>query len=190
MAKRMPRGLVALSASAVATIYVAGYLTTQAADARLAATDNQPQAVVSAPAAAVPTPFVLEQRPVGGPASASGPASSGPSATSATSATAAYRDGVYQGSGTSRRGWVSVAVTVQAGRISNVAFTQVTTQYPVSRIAGLPAQVVSRQSAQVDRVSGATYSAQAFQQAVQQALAQAQAGGAATATSSRSGVTS
>ena len=37
----------------------------------------------------------------------------------------------------------------------------------------LPKQVVDRQSAAVDRVTGATYSVQAFQQAVQQALAQA-----------------
>jgi uncharacterized protein with FMN-binding domain len=66
-----------------------------------------------------------------------------------------------------------VAVTIQGGRIANVALTQVTTQYPASRIAALPGQVVARQSAQVDRVSGATYSTQAFQQAVQQALGKA-----------------
>ena len=58
-------------------------------------------------------------------------------------------------------------------RRTNVALTRVTTQYPASRIAALPGQVVARQSARVDRVSGATYSVQAFQQAVQQALAQA-----------------
>jgi uncharacterized protein with FMN-binding domain len=92
----------------------------------------------------------------------------------------AYRDGTVSGSGDSRRGGVTVAVTIQGGRITDVAFSRVWTQYPVSRIAGLPAQVVARQSAQVDRVSGATYSVQAFQQAVQQALAQAQAPASAT----------
>jgi uncharacterized protein with FMN-binding domain len=66
-------------------------------------------------------------------------------------------------------------VTIQGGRITDVTFTQVTTQYPGSRIAMLPAQVVARQSAQVDRITGATYSVQAFQQAVQQALAKASA---------------
>jgi uncharacterized protein with FMN-binding domain len=73
---------------------------------------------------------------------------------------------------------VSVEVTIQGGRIANVAITDVTTQYSVRRIAALPGQVVARQSAQVNRVSGATYSTQAFQQAVQQALAQAQAAAA------------
>jgi uncharacterized protein with FMN-binding domain len=64
-------------------------------------------------------------------------------------------------------------VTVQNGRISNVQITGVTTEYPVSRIASLPSQVVTRQSAQVNTISGATYSTQAFVAAVQQALAKA-----------------
>ena len=86
-----------------------------------------------------------------------------------------YRDGTYSGTGTSRRGNVTVSVTVTSGKISNVSITSVTTQYPVSRIAALPGQVVSRQSGQVDNVSGATYSAQAFRIAVQAALAAASA---------------
>jgi uncharacterized protein with FMN-binding domain len=94
-----------------------------------------------------------------------------PSPTSA--AAGAYRDGTYAGSGNSRRGGVDVAVTIQGGRIVGVELTRVTTQYPASRIARLPGQAIERQSAQVDRVTGATYSAQAFQQAVQQALVQA-----------------
>jgi uncharacterized protein with FMN-binding domain len=66
-----------------------------------------------------------------------------------------------------------VSVTIQGGRIANVTISSVTTQYPVSRIAALPAQVVTRQSGQVDNVSGATYSAQAFSLAVQAALSKA-----------------
>jgi len=68
-----------------------------------------------------------------------------------------------------------VSVSIQGGRIANVTISSVTTQYPVSRIAALPAQVVARQSGQVDNVSGATYSAQAFSLAVQAALSQASA---------------
>src|SRR5258707_993872 len=93
----------------------------------------------------------------------------------AASTTAAYRDGTYTGSGTSRRGNVNVSVTIQSGRIANVTISSVTTQYPVSRITALAAQVVARQSGQVDNVSGATYSAQAFSLAVQAALSQASA---------------
>jgi uncharacterized protein with FMN-binding domain len=46
-------------------------------------------------------------------------------------------------------------------------------QYPLRDIAGLPGQVVQRQSAQVDIVSRATYSSQAFRGAVSQALSKA-----------------
>jgi uncharacterized protein with FMN-binding domain len=66
-----------------------------------------------------------------------------------------------------------VTVTVQGGRITNVQITAVNTEYPVSRIASLPSMVVKGQTANVNVVSGATYSSQAFKQAVQQALAQA-----------------
>src|SRR5215471_8520066 len=79
---RMHRGLVALSASAVAAIYMAGYLRTQAADATIAAaavpTDivaqsapavdqSAPVLTSSVPAAtptAVPLPLVQRQIPV------------------------------------------------------------------------------------------------------------------------------
>jgi uncharacterized protein with FMN-binding domain len=86
-----------------------------------------------------------------------------------------YQDGTYSGYGTSRRGDVEVAVVIQGGKIVSADVTRCMTQYPESRIARLPAQVVARQSAQVDRVSGATYSTQAYQQAVQQALNKARA---------------
>ena len=151
MAHRASRRLVALSASAVAAIYLAGYAATGGASVGQAAAATPVVAVAVASAAATAAPTLT--------------------ATAAT--TGAYRDGTYSGAGTSRRGGFEVAVTVQGGRITNVAITKATTQYPASRVAALPAQVVARQSAQVDRVSGATYSVQAFQQAVQQALAQA-----------------
>jgi uncharacterized protein with FMN-binding domain len=97
-------------------------------------------------------------------------------ATATSAATAsAYRDGTFSGTGTSRRGNVSVAVTIQSGRIANVTIANITTQYPVSRIASLPAQVITRQSGQIDNISGATYSAQAFRTAVQAALSAATA---------------
>jgi len=71
---------------------------------------------------------------------------------------------------------VNVSVTIAADRISNVQITSVTTKYPASRIASLPAQVMQSQTASVNVVTGATSSSQAFKQAVQQALAQALAG--------------
>jgi uncharacterized protein with FMN-binding domain len=68
---------------------------------------------------------------------------------------------------------VTVSVTVSGDKITNVQITKVTTKFPVSRIASLPAQVIQQQTANVNVVTGATYSSQAFKQAVQQALAQA-----------------
>ncbi len=192
----MNRGLVALSASAIAAVYAAGYVRTQAADTALGLAESVPTAQVATvvPATQPPaaTPFLpLLPRGRGGgdgsqpsvpatsqppPAHATPPATRATAApTAAPSAATTYKDGTYTGVGQSRRGGGQVALTVQGGRIASVNITRVSTQYPVSDIASLPAQVVARQSAQVDRVSGATYSRMAFRGAVQQALSQAQA---------------
>jgi uncharacterized protein with FMN-binding domain len=93
-----------------------------------------------------------------------------------TAAAQRYRDGIYTGSGSSR-GDITVELTVQNGQISGVRITSATTYYPTSAIARLPGEVVARQTAQVDFVSGATESSRAFRGAVTQALAQASAGG-------------
>ena len=158
MAKSMSRRLVGLSGSAITAIYLAGYLATRGADTSLTAGTAVAQTVMNvsgAPSAAAP--LVLSTQ-----------------ATSSTSAASSgYTDGTYSGTGSSRFGNVYVSVTVQGGRIANVAITRVDTSFPASRIASLPGQVLARQSAQVDKVTGATYSSQAFKQAVQQALSQA-----------------
>jgi uncharacterized protein with FMN-binding domain len=87
-----------------------------------------------------------------------------------------FKDGSFTGQGTSRRGDVWVSVQIQGGRISNVTITRSTLQYPLRDIANLPAQVVQRQTANVDIVSRATYSSMAFRGAVAQALSSATAG--------------
>lgn len=174
MAKKMSRRMVALSASAIAAVYFTGYLTTQPADARLSAGAT----AAAATSTVVPTVRGVATATSAAPAATAvaSPTSAGSVLTAPAARSSGYRDGTYQGSGTSRRGGIGVTLTIQGGRIANVAITSVSTQYPVSRIAALPGQVVARQSAQVDRVTGATYSTMAFQQAVQQALANAAAG--------------
>ena len=121
-------------------------------------------------------PAVVQRRAPAGARAAAAPAqpTSTPDATSATQSQAQYTDGTYAGQGTSRRGDVWVSVQIQGGRIANVTITRSTLQYPVTDIQGLPAQVVQRQSAQVDIVSRATYSSTAFRTAVTQALSAAQ----------------
>src|SRR6266567_3088724 len=168
MARKMTRRLVALSASAIATIYAAGFALTRTADAGLAVAASDPPATATA---AVSPQSTLGATPVVG---ASAPTATS-NATSTATATSTYKDGTYSGQGTSRRGGVNVSVTVQGGSITNVQITSVSTQYPVSRIASLPSAVIKQQSANVNVISGATYSSQAFNQAVQQALSLAQA---------------
>jgi len=87
--------------------------------------------------------------------------------------TAAYKDGTYTGTGTSRHGNITASVVVQGGKIVSADITQCGTRYPCSDIASLPGQVVARQSAPVNLVSGATDSSHAYQGAIQNALMQA-----------------
>src|SRR5881394_2610951 len=141
MARRTPRKLIALSSSAIAAIYMAGYLATSGADASLNVTPTP--AVVAAAAAASPPanatrPALVPTPNFGGTAAtvASATATSPSLAPSATAtAPSAYRDGTYMGSGDSRRGGFTVAVTIQGGRIADVKIADAWTQYPVSRVA-------------------------------------------------------
>lgn len=97
-----------------------------------------------------------------------------PTATSPAAAVMGkYRDGSYTGTGTSRRGDIEVLVVVQGGKITSAEITQCGTSYSCTRIAALPGQVVAKQSANVNNVSRATYSTQAYQGAVADALTQA-----------------
>jgi uncharacterized protein with FMN-binding domain len=83
------------------------------------------------------------------------------------------KDGIYYGWGSSRHGDIQAAVEIKNGRIFSAVITQCLTQYSCSWISPLPPQVVQRQSAEVDYVSGATQSTNAFYFAVTQALKQA-----------------
>jgi uncharacterized protein with FMN-binding domain len=84
-----------------------------------------------------------------------------------------YKDGSYAGQGTNRIGSVSVSLTIQNGKIERVQITDCTTSYPENLIDHLPKQVVSRQSSNVDNVSGATESTDNFKTAVIEALSKA-----------------
>lgn len=102
-------------------------------------------------------------------------ASSSPTAGNSAdnSSTSLYKDGTYTGTGSNRRGTLQVAVTVQNDKITGVEISDYAMRYSQRYIAGLPGEVLQNQSAQVDNVSGATYSTRAFEDAVQDALSQA-----------------
>ncbi|MDQ0494618.1 MULTISPECIES: FMN-binding protein [Paenibacillus] len=85
-----------------------------------------------------------------------------------------YKDGTYTGMGNNRRGSIEVSVTIKNDKITDVEISHFAMHYSESDVAGLPTEVVQNQSAEVMNVSGATYSTQAFQDAVQDALSSAQ----------------
>ena len=82
-------------------------------------------------------------------------------------------DGVYSGWGRSRHGDIEATIAIKNGKITEAFISQCLTQYSCSWVAALPPQVVARQSAEVDYVSGATQSTNAFYYAVIAALKKA-----------------
>jgi uncharacterized protein with FMN-binding domain len=80
------------------------------------------------------------------------------------------KDGTYTGWGYSRHGDIQAAVVVQDGRVVSAEITQCLTRYSCDVIDMLPAQVISRQNAFVDLISGATESANAYSNAIFRAL--------------------
>jgi uncharacterized protein with FMN-binding domain len=84
-----------------------------------------------------------------------------------------YRDGTYSAWGQSIHGRIFATVVIARGRIASATITTCKMRYPCSMIAALPGQVVERQSAGVDAVTGATQSAEAFAIAIDRALEQA-----------------
>ena len=83
------------------------------------------------------------------------------------------KDGVYYGWGTSRHGDIQASVEIRGGKIVGAYIAQCLTQYSCSWVSALPPEVVQRQSAEVDYVSGATQSSNAFYYAVMDALKKA-----------------
>jgi uncharacterized protein with FMN-binding domain len=84
-----------------------------------------------------------------------------------------YKDGVYLGWGYSRHGNIQAFVRIEGGRIIHAGIERCETRWSCDLVAHLPGQVIKRQSAEVDFVSGATQSGDAFYGAIVNALAQA-----------------
>ncbi len=103
------------------------------------------------------------------------PATATTAPATAAALTSAYKDGSYTGTGTSRHGSITATVVIQGGKIVSANITQCGTRYSCGIISALPGEVVSRQSAKVDFVSGATDSSMAYQGAITSALKKASA---------------
>ena len=123
------------------------------------------------PAAAVATPMPAPTTTAVASLTEPGPT---PTPTpSPTPATPLYKDGTFSGWGTSRHGDIEATVVIESGKITSAVISQCWTRYSCSWVAHLQGQVVTRQSAEVDYVTGATQSANAFYYAVVQALSKA-----------------
>ena len=96
-----------------------------------------------------------------------------PPALPAAPAKPAWKDGTYTGWGYSRHGNIEAAVVIEGGRILSANISQCRTRYSCDVIDKLIPQVAQRQSPDVDYVSGATQSADAFYGAVVEALSKA-----------------
>jgi uncharacterized protein with FMN-binding domain len=109
------------------------------------------------------------------------PAVAPPTAAPATDTTTApapadkpkYKDGTYTGWGTCRHGDLQAQITIEGGKITVARISQCLTRYSCDVIGRLPPEVIQRQSAEVDWVTGATQSADAFYYAVTDALSKA-----------------
>jgi uncharacterized protein with FMN-binding domain len=213
--RKIPAGLVTLSASAILAVYVAGYQRTRSAadqfeaqtarhqsTASVAAVIMPPAPLNSAvgvpsaiqtpaaprrkaiatkpPAAktpnAAPQPEAASEPPAVASTTPVGPGNEpppSPAAPPVAKAQASYKDGTFAGWGSCRHGSIQASVVIESGQIVATQITQCLTRYPCSWIAKLPGQVVTRQSATVDYVSGATESTDAFYDAISSALAAA-----------------
>ena len=122
--------------------------------------EPQPDPAPAPPAAVVET----------APAPEAPPPSPPPPAPPAPPPAPTWKDGTYTGWGTSRHGDIQAQVVIESGRIASATIAQCLTRYSCSVIEKLPPEVAQRQSPEVDYVSGATQSANAFYYAVVEAL--------------------
>ena len=131
--------------------------------------------------AAAPAPTTATDS--GSPASSTSgqPASSANGGSTSSASGSQYKDGSYTGSvADAQWGYIQVKAIIQSGKITDVQFLQ----YPNERQRSveinsyadpqLTSEAIQAQSAQVDVVTGATDSSDAFTQSLADALSQAQ----------------
>jgi uncharacterized protein with FMN-binding domain len=180
--------LVSASCAAVLAVYVAGYSRTQSAANRIAAQTAERRSIAAVPVSPLATSSFEELRLSPGPLVAAKPprpkpdkvVDESPSPAEAVPAEVPpappdpmWKDGTYTGWGYSRHGNIEAEVVIDGGRIASAVISQCRTRYSCSVIDKLPPEVAERQGPEVDFVSGATQSADAFYGAVVAALSKA-----------------
>jgi uncharacterized protein with FMN-binding domain len=136
-----------------------------------------PPKPVAAPVVAAPAPTpeapAATSVPPASPTVPESPAKEEPAPAPLLMPKDAYKDGTFLGWGSSRHGDIQASVTITNGRFVSASIAQCLTRYSCSWVAHLPPQVIARQSPEVDYVSGATQSANAFYWAITDALKKA-----------------
>jgi len=102
------------------------------------------------------------------------------STTGSSTTSSGLKDGTFTGDAADTRyGPVQVQITVSGGSISSVDVVEYPNENPRDRqinqqaVPTLVSETTSAQSAQIDMISGATYTSQGYQQSLQSALDQA-----------------
>lgn len=115
-----------------------------------------------------------------GSSSSSSSSGSSSSGSSGSSSSTGLKDGTFTGQAVDTRyGAVQVAVTVSGGKITNVTVPQYPQNDPRDQeinsqaIPMLVSETTQAQSANIDMISGATYTSQGYLQSLQSALDQA-----------------
>lgn len=164
---KMDKKWVVLCSTAVAAVYTAAYVSTEA---QANANQQTPQALVHVQKGqSQPNGFTINNNQTNN-------STANNNSTNSNQTNAGYKNGTYTGTGMNRRGSIEVAVTIKNNKIKDVEISQFEMHYSERDVVGLPSEVVQNQSPYVQNVSGATYSTQAFEEAVQNALDQAQKG--------------
>jgi uncharacterized protein with FMN-binding domain len=163
----MVRAVLALSMTAVGIVLLVSFKTPDTA-----AGSTPAPAAVATDGGPAPTPATAG----GNPPDTSSTVQSG----SQSSTAGTFKDGTYTGQDFQNQyGDVQVKVTVSGGRITDVAALQLPSDrsrsQEISQQAGplLHDEAVQAQSAQIDLLTGATYTSDGYQRSLQSALDQA-----------------
>ncbi len=181
----MKRIVYALMATVTGLVLLFSYRTSVAPEAASALSDVAPVSSGTTAAAPAPTPSstaTASPSASGSSGSAASGSSSGSTSSGSTGQTpsSGLRDGTYTGAAANTRyGPVQVQITVSGGSITDVQVPE----YPSSNgrdqqinsraLPTLMDETIQAQSAQVDMVSGATYTSTGYRTSLQSALDQA-----------------
>ena len=164
---KVSTGLLSASSAAVFAVYMAGYLRTESEADRFArqVAHRRVAGVAARRVHSVTEGLRWKSDGADQPADTSTDLNAG-----AAVPINAWKDGTYTGWGFSRHGNIEARVVIAGGRIASAVISQCRTRYSCGVIDPLPPEVARRQNPDVDYVSGATQSADAFYEAVVAAL--------------------